>query len=89
MVKVNENFSKLPGSYLFAEIAKRVEEYAAANPEKKLIKLGIGDVTQPLSPAVISAMHRAVNDMAEAATFMGYGPYEGYGFLREAIVRHE
>jgi len=89
MVKVNENFSKLPGSYLFAEIAKRVEEYAAANPEKKLIKLGIGDVTQPLSPAVISAMHRAVNDMAEAATFMGYGPYEGYSFLREAIVRHD
>jgi len=89
MVKVNENFSKLPGSYLFAEIARRVAEYAAENPENKLIKLGIGDVTKPLSPAVISAMHRAVDDMADAGTFMGYGPYEGYGFLREAIVRHD
>lgn len=89
MVKVNENFAKLPGSYLFAETARRAAEYAAANPENKLIKLGIGDVTKPLSPAVISAMHRAVDDMADARTFMGYGPYEGYEFLRDAIVRHD
>ncbi len=89
MVKVNENYSKLPGSYLFAEIARRTAEYTANNPDKKLIKLGIGDVTQPLSPAVISAMHRAVDDMADKKTFMGYGPYEGYEFLRDAIVRHD
>lgn len=89
MVKMNENYAKLPGSYLFAEIARRTAEYTAANPDKKLIKLGIGDVTQPLSPAVISAMHRAVDDMADKSTFMGYGPYEGFDFLREAIVRHD
>ena len=89
MVKMNENFSKLPGSYLFAEIARRTAEYSAANPGKELIKLGIGDVTEPLSPAVISAMHRAVDDMADKKTFMGYGPYEGYDFLRDAIVRHD
>ncbi|PKM74161.1 MAG: LL-diaminopimelate aminotransferase [Firmicutes bacterium HGW-Firmicutes-16] len=89
MVKMNENFSKLQGSYLFAEIARRTAEYTTANPEKKLIKLGIGDVTKPLSNVVISAMHRAVDDMADKSTFMGYGPYEGYEFLREAIVRHD
>lgn len=89
MVKVNENYAKLPGSYLFAEIARRTEEYSKANPDAKLIKLGIGDVTQPLCPAVIKAMHAAVDDMADKKTFMGYGPYEGYAFLREAIVRHD
>ncbi len=89
MVRMNENFSKLPGSYLFAEVAKRTAEYSAVNPDKELIKLGIGDVTQPLSPAIINAMHRAVDDMADKKTFMGYGPYEGYDFLREAIVRHD
>jgi LL-diaminopimelate aminotransferase len=89
MLKTNENYRKLPGNYLFAEIARRTAEYAAENPGKKLIRLGIGDVTLPLSPAVIAAMHRAVDEMADAATFMGYGPYEGYAFLREAIVRHD
>lgn len=89
MLKMNENYQKLPGSYLFAEIARRTAEFAAANPDKPLIKLGIGDVTLPLSPAVLSAMHRAVDEMGQAATFMGYGPYEGYAFLREAIVRHD
>lgn len=89
MVKINENYAKLPGSYLFAEIAKRTEEYAAKNPEAKLIKLGIGDVTRPLGPSVVSAMHRAVDEMADKDTFRGYGPYEGYDFLRSAIVRHD
>ncbi len=89
MVKVNENFAKLPGSYLFAEIARRTAQYIAENPDKKLIKLGIGDVTQPLCPAVIEAMHKAVDEMAAKESFMGYGPYEGYSFLREAIVRHD
>ncbi|MFB0919559.1 MAG: aminotransferase class I/II-fold pyridoxal phosphate-dependent enzyme, partial [Oscillospiraceae bacterium] len=89
MVRMNENFSKLPGSYLFAEVARRTAEYCAANPGKELIKLGIGDVTEPLSQAVITAMHRAVDDMSDKKTFMGYGPYEGYDFLREAIVRHD
>ncbi|NLV86697.1 MAG: LL-diaminopimelate aminotransferase [Clostridiales bacterium] len=87
MVTVNDNYAKLPGSYLFAEIAKRTSEYISANPDKKIIKLGIGDVTQPLPPAVISAMHKAVDEMAVKESFMGYGPYEGYSFLREAIVR--
>ena len=89
MVKVNENFAKLPGSYLFAEIARRTAQYIEDNPDKKLIKLGIGDVTQPLCPAVIEAMHKAVDEMAAKESFMGYGPYEGYSFLREAIVRHD
>lgn len=89
MVRMNENYAKLPGSYLFAEIARRTSEYSAANPDKKLIKLGIGDVTQPLTPAVIAAMHKAVDEMADKSTFRGYGPYEGYDFLREAIVRHD
>ncbi|MDR1131980.1 MAG: LL-diaminopimelate aminotransferase [Oscillospiraceae bacterium] len=89
MLKINEHYQALPGNYLFAEIARRTAEYGAANPEKELIKLGIGDVTLPLSPAVIAAMHSAVDEMADAATFMGYGPYEGYAFLREAIVRHD
>lgn len=89
MVKVNDNFAKLPGSYLFAEIARRTSQYIAENPDKKLIKLGIGDVTQPLCPAVIEAMHKAVDEMAAKESFMGYGPYEGYSFLREAIVRHD
>lgn len=89
MLTVNENYLKLPGSYLFAEIARRTAEYSAVHPEKSLIKLGIGDVTQPLSATVIAAMHKAVDEMADKSTFMGYGPYEGYAFLREAIVRHD
>lgn len=89
MARVNENFEKLPGSYLFAEIARRTEAYQQANPDAALIKLGIGDVTQPLVPAVVAAMHEAVDEQANAATFKGYGPYEGYDFLREAIVEHD
>lgn len=89
MAKINENFLKLPGSYLFAEIARRTAAYQAANPDKTLIKMGIGDVTRPLAPAVIRAMHKAVDEMADAATFQGYGPYEGFDFLREAIAAND
>jgi LL-diaminopimelate aminotransferase len=89
MAKVNENYQKLPGSYLFAEIARRVAAYTAEHPEKKLIKLGIGDVTQPLAPAVIEAMHKAVDEMGRKETFRGYGPEQGYDFLRQAIVEND
>lgn len=89
MAKINDNFEKLPGSYLFAEIARRTEEFQEANPTAHLIKLGIGDVTQPLVPAVIEAMHDAVDEQASSATLKGYGPYEGYEFLRNAIVEHD
>lgn len=86
MAKVNLNYGKLPGSYLFAEIARRVAAYSGEHPEVKLIRLGIGDVTRPLCPAVIEAMHKAVDEMGKAETFRGYGPEQGYDFLREAIV---
>lgn len=86
MYKINENYQKLPGSYLFSNIAKKVNAFSAANPEKKIIRLGIGDVTQPLAPAVIEAMHGAVDEMARAETFRGYAPDLGYDFLRSAIA---
>ena len=89
MIKVNENFGKLPGSYLFAEIARRVSVYSAENPDKKLIKLGIGDVTRPLAPAVVEALKLASEEMGRKESFMGYGPYEGYDFLRQAIVDND
>ncbi|MBR2579378.1 MAG: aminotransferase class I/II-fold pyridoxal phosphate-dependent enzyme, partial [Clostridia bacterium] len=85
MIKLNENFDKLKKNYLFAEIAKRTEEYKTQNPNADVIKLGIGDVTLPLCSSILDAMHEAVNEMGEAATFRGYGPYEGYEFLRTAI----
>ena len=85
MLTVNENYLKLPGNYLFAEIAKRVKAYRAENPEKSIIPLGIGDTTRPLSPAVVSAMHSAVDDMGTFEGYHGYGPDFGYSFLREAI----
>ncbi len=84
-MKFNENFKNIAENYLFAEVADRTKKYASANPDKKIIKLGIGDVTLPLAPAVIKAMHGAVDEMAEAKTFKGYGPYEGYSCLREKI----
>ncbi len=84
----NRNFKNLKENYLFAEVQKRTGAYAKAHPEKKIIKLGIGDVTLPLAPAVISAMHVAVDEMAQSETFKGYGPYEGYGFLRESIKNY-
>ena len=89
MAKVNKNYQKLPGSYLFSEIARRTAAYAAAHPEAQLIKMGIGDVTRPLAPAVVAAMHEAVDDLAHAETFHGYGPEQGYDFLREAICAHD
>ncbi len=88
MIKINENFDKLQSSYLFSEIARRVREYQATEPPRRIIRLGIGDVTEPLPPACIAAMHRAVDEMASASTFRGYGPEQGYDFLREAIARH-
>ncbi len=81
----NKNFNDIADSYLFAEVANRVSAYTKNNPDKKIIKLGIGDVTLPLVPEVISAMHGAVDDMSRQETFKGYGPYEGYDFLRESI----
>lgn len=89
MALVNEYFLRLPGSYLFSDIAKKVSAYQAANPEKKLIRLGIGDVTRPLPPACIQAMHQAVEELASTDTFHGYGPEQGYNFLAEAIIRHD
>lgn len=89
MVKVNDNYLKLPGSYLFSTIGKKVNAYAAANPDKKIIRLGIGDVTQPLAPAIISALHSAVDEMAQADTFKGYAPDLGYEFLRNAIAEND
>ena len=89
MVKLNENYSKLPGSYLFAEVARSTAAFSAANPDADIIKLGIGDVTLPLPEACVAALKRAADEMADKATFMGYGPYEGYDFLREAIVAND
>ncbi len=89
MIKLNENYLKLPGSYLFSTIAKKVSEYSQNNPDKKIIRLGIGDVTQPLCPAVISALHSAVDEMANAETFKGYAPDLGYEFLRKAMAEND
>lgn len=89
MTKINRNYQKLPGSYLFSEIARRVSAYAAEHPEAKIIRLGIGDVTLPLAGAVIEAMHRAVDEMAHKETFRGYGPELGYDFLRKAIAEKD
>ena len=89
MYKINENYQKLPGSYLFSTIAKKVNAFTAANPDKSIIRLGIGDVTQPIAPAVIDAMHKAVDEMANAETFRGYAPDLGYEFLRNAIVEND
>ena len=89
MAKINDNFLKLPGSYLFSTIAKKVAEYTEANPDKEVIKMGIGDVTRPLVPAVIEAMHKATDEMGTSEGFRGYGPEQGYDFLRNAIVEHD
>ena len=86
MFKVNEDYLKLPGSYLFSTIGKKVAAYQEANPGKSIIRLGIGDVTQPLAPAIIEALHSAVDEMARAETFHGYAPDLGYEFLRSAIA---
>lgn len=89
MAKVNDNYLKLPGSYLFSTIGKKVSAFQAANPHKAVIRLGIGDVTQPLAPAIIDALHSAVDEMGKAETFRGYAPDLGYEFLRNAIVEND
>ncbi len=89
MATVNENFLKLSQNYLFSDIAKKVSRYVAEHPEADIIRLGIGDVTRPLAPAVIEAMHKAVDEMACKETFRGYGPEQGYGFLQKAIIDND
>ena len=89
MFKVNDNYLKLPGSYLFSNIAKKVAAYGEAHPDAQIIRLGIGDVTQPLAPAIIDALHGAVEEMGHAETFHGYAPDLGYEFLRNAIAKND
>ena len=89
MYKINTNYQKLPGSYLFSDIAKKVSAFTQEHPEADIIRLGIGDVTQPIAPAMIEAMHKAVDEMGDAKTFRGYAPDLGYDFLRNAIVAHD
>ena len=89
MIRLNENYLKLQASYLFSEIAKRVNGYQAQNPDKKIIRLGIGDVTRALPTACVEAFHNAVDEMANDATFRGYGPEQGYAFLREKVAEHD
>ncbi len=88
MAFINENYLKLQAGYLFPEIGRRVSEFIEANPEKEVIKMGIGDVTQPLVPSVVKAFHEGVEEMGKAETFKGYGPEQGYAFLREAISKN-
>ncbi|MBR1712882.1 MAG: LL-diaminopimelate aminotransferase [Alloprevotella sp.] len=88
MIKLNDNFLRLQKNYLFVDIAQRVAKYKEEHPDAPVIRLGIGDVTRPLAPAVIEALHKAVDEQAQAETFRGYGPEQGYDFLREAIVEH-
>ena len=89
MFTINENYLKLPGSYLFSDIARRIAAYQEANPDKEILRLGIGDVTQPLAPAIIEALHGAVEEMAHADTFHGYAPDRGYDFLRTVIAKKD
>lgn len=89
MITINEHYLKLQASYLFSDIAKRVAAFQTANPDRKVIKLGIGDVTRALPKACIEAMHQAVDEMAADASFRGYGPEQGYAFLREAIAKND
>ena len=89
MARINEHYAKLPASYLFPEIGRRVRAYQAAHPDARVIRLGIGDVTEPLAPAIVSAMHAAVDELAGRDTFRGYGPEQGYDFLVEAIREHD
>ena len=88
MAWVNENFAVLEDSYLFSQVAHKVAAYSAVHPEKKIIRLGIGDVTLPLAPVVVEAMQKAAAEMGVKETFRGYGPEQGYGFLQEALVKY-
>src|SRR5687768_274457 len=89
MPHINDHYLKLKAGYLFPEIGRRVKAYAAAHPDANIIRMGIGDVTEPLVPAIVQAMHKAVDEMADRATFKGYGDEQGYAFLREAIAKHD
>lgn len=89
MANVNEHYLKLKSSYLFSEIARRVREFQEAHADARIIRLGIGDVTQPLPPSVIRALHEAVDEMARAETFRGYGPETGYDFLTALVAKHD
>jgi LL-diaminopimelate aminotransferase len=89
MIRINENYTKLAASYLFADIARRVNAYTAAHPDKAVIRLGIGDVTEPLPAACIEALHAATDEMSRRATFKGYGPEQGYAFLRETVAQRD
>ena len=89
MVNINDNFAKLPGSYLFAETGRRKRVFLENNPGRRLINMGIGDVTRPLFPSVLAAMHKAVDEMGDASTFRGYAPEQGYDFLRQAIAEND
>jgi LL-diaminopimelate aminotransferase len=89
MIRINENYRKLQASYLFSDIAKRVAAFQQANPDKKIIRLGIGDVTRALPDACVKALHAATDEMANDSSFRGYGPEQGYDFLREAIAKHD
>ena len=89
MAQLNENYLKLQGSYLFSTIAKRVAAFKEQNPGKSVISLGIGDVSRPLVPAVVEALKKACDEMGNINTFRGYGPEQGYAFLREAILKHD
>lgn len=89
MIRINEHYQKLQNSYLFAEINQRIQAFQQQHPERELIRLGIGDVTQPLPDACVQAMHKAVDELAESQTFRGYGPEQGYNFLRQAIAKHD
>ncbi|MBQ3713867.1 MAG: LL-diaminopimelate aminotransferase, partial [Spirochaetia bacterium] len=89
MIKINENYNKLQASYLFSDIAKRVAAFQKENPDKEVIKMGIGDVTLPLADVCLKAFHKGVDDLSSKATFKGYGPEQGYDFLRSAIAEHD
>ena len=89
MAQINDNFLKLKAGYLFPEISRRVSKFSEEHPDADVIKLGIGDVTEPLPPAIVGAMHQAIDEMADRGSFRGYGPEQGYEFLREAIVAHD
>ncbi len=89
MIRINENFTKLKASYLFSDIAKRVTAFTQANPDKAVIRLGIGDVTEPLPQVCVQALHAGADEMSRRETFKGYGPEQGYAFLREAVAKHD
>ena len=89
MIRINENYNELQKTYFFSEIYKRVEDFQNTNPDKEIIKMGVGDVTKPLPSVCVAAMHHAADEMSSEETFKGYGPYEGFLFLREKIIEYD